>query len=126
MERCNLILVRLMTITRLYIALFLSVVLISARAGDLWPEGRDLSKVNPGFYGGDGTSQKQAVIAVGPQYSAKRFVAQKYPGATIESVALVVPPGKHRYDVYRVKKREGKKIDIWFQLLGGLSDLKFD
>jgi hypothetical protein len=112
--------------TRICIALFFAVLLSSVQARDLWPEGRDLSNVNPGFYGGDGTSQKQAVIAVGPQYSAKRFVAQKYPGATIESVALVVPPGKHRYDVYRVKKRDGKKIDVWFQLLGGLSDLKFD
>jgi hypothetical protein len=115
-----------MKLTHVCTALLLLSISISGFAGDLWSEGPDLSKVNPGFYGGDGTSQKKAVIAVGLNYSAKRFIAQKYPGSTIETVALVAPPGKKRYDVYRVKKHAGKKIDVWFQLLGGLSDLKFD
>jgi hypothetical protein len=81
--------------------------------------------VKPGFYGGDGTSQERAVIAVGPDYSAQRFIAQKYPGSTIERIALVEPPGRKRYDLYTVKKRDGTRIDVWFQLLGGLADLKF-
>ena len=106
--------------------LFTFTISISVLAGDLWSEGPDLSKVKLGFYGGDGTSQKKAVSVVGLDYSAKRFIAQKYPGSTIEIVALVVPPGKKRYDVYTVKKRDGKKIDVWFQLLGGLADLKVD
>ena len=67
-----------------------------------WSEGLDLSKVKPGFYGGDGTSQKRAVIAVGLDYSAPRWIAQKYPGSAIQ----------------------GKIVDVWFQLLGGLSDIK--
>ena len=115
-----------MKIARFFILSFLFSIAISAFGGDLWSESPDLSKVKPGFYGGDGTSQKRAVIAVGLDHSAKRFIAQKYPGSTIDSVALVVPPGKKRYDVYRVKKRDGKKIDVWFQLLGGLADLKLD
>jgi hypothetical protein len=97
---------------------------ISRAAGDLWSEGPDLSKVKPGFYGGDGTSQKRAVIAVGLDYSAPRWIAQKYPGSSVQDVSLVIPPGKKRYDVYRVKKRDGKTVDVWFQLLGGLSDIK--
>jgi hypothetical protein len=115
-----------MKLTHICTALLLLSISISGFAGDLWSEGPDLSKVKPGFYGGDGTSQKKAVIAVGLDYSATRFIAQKYPDSAIETVALVVPPGKKRYDVYRVKKRDGKKIDVWFQLLGGLSDLKLD
>jgi hypothetical protein len=99
---------------------------VSGVAGDIWSESPDLSKVKPGFYGGDGTSQKQAVIAVGLYYSPKRFIAQKYPGSKILDVSLVVPPGKKRYDVYRVRKRDGKAVDVWFQLLGGLADLKPD
>ena len=69
---------------------------ISHAAGDLWSEGPDLSKVKPGFYGGDGTSQKRAVIAVGLDYSAPRWIAQKYPASSIQDVSLVIPPGKKR------------------------------
>lgn len=83
-----------MKLTRICLAFLLLSIAIFGHAGDLWSESPDLSKVKPGFYGGDGTSQKQAVIAIGLDYSAKRFIAQKYPGSTIETVALVVPPGE--------------------------------
>lgn len=122
----DLVLVRPMKLTHFSTALLLLATVSLALAGDIWSESPDLSNVKPGFYGGDGTSQKKAVIAVGLDYSAKRFIRQKYPGSTIETVALVVPPGNKRYDVYRVKKRDGKRIDVWFQLLGGLADLKLD
>ena len=98
--------------------------LLCGCSSDPFAGGPDLSNVKPGYYGGDGTSEKQAVIAVGLDYSAQRWIAQKYAGSTIIDVALVVPPSGKRYDVYRVKKRDGKIIEVWSQLLGGLSDIK--
>ena len=113
--------------TLIWVSLFLLATSICGAADDIWSESPDLSKVKPGFYGGDGTSEKRAVIAVGLYYSPKRFIAQKYPGSRILDVALIVPStGKKRYDVYRVKKRDGKTVEVWFQLLGGLADLKLD
>lgn len=72
--------------------------------------GPDLSNVNPGFCGGDGSPEEQAVVAIGLDYSAQRWIGQKYPGSTIPDVSLVVSDSGKRYDVYRVKKRDGKTV----------------
>ena len=86
--------------------------------------GPDFSQVEPGYYGGDGTSQEQAVLAVGLYQSGPAFIAEKYPGSTIKMQALVVPPGKKRYDRYTVQKADGETVQVWFLLSGGLSDIK--
>jgi hypothetical protein len=82
--------------------------------------GPDYSNTKPGYYGGDGSSQEQAVLAVGVDQSAYAWIAQKYPGSKILDQALVVPPGKKRYDMYKVRKRDGKVIEVWFLISGGL------
>lgn len=83
----------------------------------------DYSHTKPGYYGGDGSSAKQAVITVGVEQSAYAWIAKKYPGSTVLDQALVVPPGKKRYDVYGVRLRNGKVIQVWFLISGGLDSL---
>jgi hypothetical protein len=85
--------------------------------------GPDYSNTKPGYYGGDGSSQEKAVLAVGVEQSAYAWIAQKYPGSKILDQALVVPPGKKRYDLYRVRKRDGKVIQVWFLISGGIDAL---
>jgi hypothetical protein len=82
--------------------------------------GPDYSNTKPGYYGGDGSSQQQAVLVVGVEQSAYAWIAQKYPGSKVLDQALVVPPGKKRYDLYRVRRRDGKVIEVWFVISGGL------
>ncbi len=80
----------------------------------------DYSHTKLGYYGGDGSSQEQAVIAVGVEQNAYAWIAQKYPGSKVLMQTLAVPPGKKRYDVYTVRRRNGKTIDVWFLISGGL------
>ena len=82
--------------------------------------GPDYSNTKPGYYGGDGTSSEKAVLVVGVVQSAYAWIAQKYPKSKILSQALVVPPGKKRYDVYEVRLRNGKVIKVWFLISGGI------
>ncbi len=82
--------------------------------------GPDYSNTEPGYYGGDGTSPEKAVLVVGVEQSAYAWIAQKYPGSKVLSQALVVPPGKKRYDMYRVQLRNGKIIEVWFLISGGI------
>jgi len=82
--------------------------------------GPDYSKTKPGYYGGDGSSQQQAVLVVGVEQSAYAWIARTYPGSKVLDQALVLPPGKKRYDLYRVRKRDGKVIHVWFLISGGL------
>ncbi|GAB2512136.1 hypothetical protein GCM10027084_28760 [Pseudoxanthomonas sangjuensis] len=86
--------------------------------------GPDYSQIEPGYYGGDGSSPEQAVLAVGLNQSGPAWIAEKYPGSTIKMQALAAPPGKKRYDVYTVEKADGETVQVWFLLSGGLSDLK--
>lgn len=41
-------------------------------------------------------------------------------GSKVLDQSLVVPPGKKRYDVYGVRKRDGKIIQVWFLISGGI------
>lgn len=82
--------------------------------------GPDYSNTKPGYYGGDGSSPEKAVLVVGVEQSADAWIAQKYPRSKILSQALVVPPGKKRYDLYQVRLRNGKVIKVWFLISGGI------
>jgi hypothetical protein len=82
--------------------------------------GPDYSNTKPGYYGGDGSSPEKAVLVVGVEQSAYAWIAQKYPKAEVLSQALVVPPGKKRYDIYQVRLRNGKVIKVWFLISGGI------
>lgn len=87
------------------------------------PTAPDYSNTKPGYYGGDGSSQEQAVICVGVDQSPYAWIAQKYPGSKILDQALSVPPGKKRYDVFRIRKRDGKIVQAWFLAGGGIDAL---
>lgn len=86
--------------------------------------GRDFSQVEPGYYGGDGSSPEMAVLAVGVHQSGAAWIAEKYPDSTIKMQALSIPPGKKRFDVFTVETADGETIQVWFLLSGGLNDLK--
>jgi hypothetical protein len=104
----------------LFLAHMLFGFVVACAAQDTSP---DYSHTKPGYYGGDGSSAKQAVIAVGFDQSAYAWIAKKYPGSTVLSQSLVVPPGKKRYDVYEVRLRNKKVIHVWFLISGGLDSL---
>jgi hypothetical protein len=87
------------------------------------PSTPDYSNTKPGYYGGDGSSQEQAVICVGVDESPYAWIAQKYPGSKILDQALSIPPGGKRYDVFRVQKRDGTVIKAWFLAGGGIDAL---
>ena len=87
------------------------------------PPTLDYSNTKPGYYGGDGSSQRQAVVCVGIDQSPYAWIARKYPGAKILDQALVWPPGKKRYDLFRVRKRDGKVVEAWFVAGGGIDAL---
>jgi hypothetical protein len=102
---------------------FVAIICCSLAGCSTQDAGPDYSRTKPGYYGGDGSSQEQAVIAVGIDQSAYAWIAQKYPGSTVLDQALVVPPGKKRYDVYGVRLRNGKVIQVWFLISGGIDAL---
>jgi len=84
----------------------------------------DLSNNKPGYYGGDGSSEKQAVIAIGIENSPAAWIAKKYPGSTIKDQSLVVPRKEAKaFDVYRVEKSDGAVTHVWFSASGGIDDL---
>jgi hypothetical protein len=84
----------------------------------------DLSQKKPGYYGGDGSSEKQAIIAIGIENSPAAWIAKKFPGSTIKEQSLVVPPKEAKaFDVYRVEKSDGTMTDVWFSASGGIDDL---
>lgn len=87
------------------------------------PTSPDYSNTKPGYYGGDGSPQAQAVICVGVDQMPYAWIAQKYPGSKILDQALVVPAPKKRYDVCRVRKRDGKVVEAWFVAGGGIDAL---
>lgn len=88
------------------------------------PNCPDYSDTSPGFYGGDGSSQEQAVESVGLEYTAYRWIAERHPGAKIEMQELVIDPKtKKRYDVMSFITSEGRKTQAWFWVSGGLSCL---
>ena len=74
----------------------------------------------PGFYGGDGSSKEQAVEIVGYEYSSYHWIERHFPGATIMSQELVIPPdSKKEYDVITFKTATGEIVNAWFLLSGG-------
>ncbi len=79
----------------------------------------DYSSVSPGFYGGDGSSQEQAIESVGFDFGPYRWIAENYPGARIEMQELVIPPSNLRYDVMHIVLPDGEEREIWFWLTGG-------
>src|SRR5688500_829974 len=88
------------------------------------PNCPDYSETSPGFYGGDGSSQEQAVETVGLEYTAYRWIAERYPGAKVVMQELVVDPkSKKRYDVLSFTASDGRKSEAWFWISGGLSCL---
>jgi hypothetical protein len=118
----ELVLVR--PVRTLFLLTLISWCICSCTIGDTGP---DYSHTKPGYYGGDGSSAEQAVIAVGVDKSPYAWIAQKYPGSTILVQGLVVPPpGKKRYDVYVVRLRNGKEIRVWFLISGGVEGLLED
>lgn len=74
--------------------------------------------VKPSYSGGDGSSARQAVIAVGDGdrwIIAGEWLERRYPGCFIKSEFS--PPGAPSgFVVFRVRTRTGKMIDVWFKI----------
>ena len=85
------------------------------------PDNRDTL---PGFYGGDGTSQANAVEIVGLDYSAYRWIAERHPGSKVEMQELVIDPDtKKRYAPMSFVTADGTQKQAWFWISGGLACL---
>lgn len=86
------------------------------------PDCPDYSSVSPGFYGGDGSSESEAIESVGMGFTAYRWVAENHPDATIDMQELVISPATNlRYDVMHISLADGEERDIWFWISGGLA-----
>ena len=96
------------------------VLFMSACATD--PNCPDYSNTPAGFYGGDGSSQDQAIEIVGVEYSQQRWIEDNYPGATLTMQELVLPPDTpKRYDVISFTTSSGESKSAWFWITGGFS-----
>ena len=84
----------------------------------------DYSQVEPGFYGGNGSSVEEAVEAVGLDYNAATWINGKYPGSKLVLQELVIPPkSKLKYDHFVFKTKAGEEKEVWFWISGGLDCL---
>ena len=85
------------------------------------PNCPDYSDTQPGFYGGDGSSEDQAVETVGLEYTPSRWIEEHYPGAQITGQELVISPTTRlRFDVMSFLTVEGQATKVWFWISGGL------
>jgi len=85
------------------------------------PNCPDYSDTLPGFYGGDGSSEDQAVEMVGLEYSSYRWIEERYPGAEVTFQELVISPTtKRRFDVMTFRTTDGQVIKAWFWISGGI------
>ena len=85
------------------------------------PHCPDYGNISPGFYGGDGSSEDQAVETVGLEYTAHRWIEEHYPGARVISQALIVSPEtKLRFDLMTFEAVDGETKEAWFWISGGL------
>jgi hypothetical protein len=88
------------------------------------PDCPDYSDTVPGYYGGDGSSENQAVETVRVEYTSYRWIEERYPGARVTLQALVVSPiTQRKYDVMTFTTVEGKTMKAWFWISGGLACL---
>ena len=107
-----------------YVVLFMVAALLSScasrREPTTWLDEHPGSKLKPGYYGGDGSSPRQAVIAIrlddeqSSDYTAGRWLEEKYPGCFVKAI-WARPSGPEDVRAYRVRKRNGKIIDVWFK-----------
>lgn len=79
------------------------------------------SENNPrlGYYGGDGSSQRHAVIAVfrgdkpNPSFTPQQWLEQHYPGCFVKAEFMADLPLGFR--IYRIRTRDGQVIEVWFK-----------
>ena len=82
----------------------------------------DYSSVSSGFYGGDGSSESEAIESVGIDFTAYRWIAENHPDATIEMQELVILPTTNlKYDVMHITLADGEARNIWFWISGGMA-----
>lgn len=82
------------------------------------------ANVSSGFYGGDGSSEAEAVEMVGVKYTSQRWFSEKYPGAKIVMRALITSPkSKRNYDVITFETSGGEEKEAWFWVSGGFGCL---
>jgi len=88
------------------------------------PDCPDYSSVSPGFYGGDGSTENEAIESVGIEFSVYRWIAENYPDATVKMQELVISPTTNlEFDVMHVSLADGGERNIWFWVSGGLDCL---
>lgn len=80
--------------------------------------GPDSSHSDPGYYGGDGTSEEQAILAIGIYQPGPAWIAEKYPGSTVKTQESVYLSSEERYDLFTIQKADGETVRIWFRLPG--------
>jgi hypothetical protein len=73
------------------------------------------------FEGGDGSSQEKAVIIKGARnseagvHSEYDWLRKKYPGYKMKQQSLQSSGGKS-YDVLAIRTKDGKDLDVWFDI----------
>lgn len=86
------------------------------------PNCPDYSETSPGFYGGDGSSEEQAIETVGVYFTPQRWIIENYPDATptLQSLVRSSRTGL-MYDVISMTTKSGEKKELYFWLSGGFS-----
>lgn len=86
------------------------------------PNCPDYSEVQPGFYGGDGSSEAQAIEMVGIDYTPYRWIEENYPGAKPLMQALIQSRSTGlKYDLIKFESANGTNKEAYFRISGGLS-----
>lgn len=80
----------------------------------------DYSEVAAGFYGGDGSSEEQAIEIVGVKHSPYRWIEENYPGSKPTLQALIhSPKSGFKYDLIKFQTPEGEEKSAYFWVSGG-------
>lgn len=84
------------------------------------PDCPDYSEVSAGFYGGDGSSEEQAIEMVGVDYSPYRWIEENYPGSKPTIQALIHSPRTGlKYDLIKFQTPDGNEKSAYFWISGG-------
>lgn len=88
------------------------------------PHCPDYSEVSGGFYGGDGSSEEQAIEIVGIEHKPNRWIEENYPGAVPTMQALIQSPRTGlKYDRISFTTVNGEDKQAYFWVSGGFSCL---